>query len=56
MPSGPEPFGYEPSSPQSAVLLPTRSLGVVDDAFAKAEQRLGRGLRAQISAAQCRTA
>ncbi len=29
---------------------------VVDDAFAKAEQRLGRGLRAQISAMQYRTA
>jgi hypothetical protein len=29
---------------------------VVDDAFAKAEQRLGQGLRAQSSAAYCRTA
>ncbi|MFM7549624.1 MAG: hypothetical protein ACKO8I_12310, partial [Cyanobacteriota bacterium] len=29
---------------------------VVEDAFAKAEQRLGQGLRAQSSAASCRTA
>jgi hypothetical protein len=29
MTSGPEPFGYEPSSPLGSVLLPTRSLGVV---------------------------